>query len=334
MKRLTKLLPLFFLLFSLLPVSSVKAEERVGYSVQAHLPENQRDPSLSYFDLRVEPNQEQELNVTIYNHENEEITVRATIHNASTNSNGLVVYEEQEEMDPSLHNPITELVTLEEEEWTIPAGESETISAKLEMPDESFDGIKLGGFHFEKVPEEIEAEEGVTIQNRYAYVIGMQLSENDQEVAPNLELLSVEPQLVNHRIAVVAQVQNEQPVLMGNITIQAQVYEENSDEPLREIEQTDIRMAPNSTMDFVMDWNNQALQEGHYRVDMSATDSENTWEWQEEFTISEEAETLNEEAVEIESSQDYSNWYIAGIVALASIVIVLLIYIGRLKKKS
>ena len=39
-----------------------------GFTVKAELPENQRDTSASYFDLRVSPNQAQTLNVVIQNH--------------------------------------------------------------------------------------------------------------------------------------------------------------------------------------------------------------------------------------------------------------------------
>lgn len=332
-KRITVLLS-FLVLLALNPFSKVQAQNKVGYSVQAELPENQIDNSLSYFDIRISPGQEQELNILVYNHENEDITIRGDIYNASTNSNGLLVYEEQEETDPSLQNPVSELVTFENNEWTIPAGETITVSAQVNIPDESFNGIKLGGFYFEKIPDEQETAGGVSIQNRYAYLVGLQLSQNNEEVAPNLNLLSVEPQLVNYRTSVVAQVQNDQPVLMNDVTIQGQVYDGNNTEPIREVEQTDIQMAPNSTMDFVIDWENQPLEAGNYRLEMAATDTENTWEWTEEFTIAGEEENLNEEAVEIEEPQTNSTWYIIGIIVLAIIIVGLIFYIRKLKKEN
>jgi len=223
-KRVTMLVILLLLSFSVNPLFIVQADENVGYSVQAELPDNQLDPSVSYFDLRVEPGQEQELQVTVFNHENEEITVRTVVYNASTNRNGLVVYEEQEEIDESLKTPISELVTFEETEWTIPAASAEVITATLNTPEASFDGIKLGGLHFEKVMEDTGAEEGINIQNKYDYVIGLQISENDEEVEPALALASVAPELVNHRTAVVANIQNSQPVLMEDLHIEAKIY--------------------------------------------------------------------------------------------------------------
>lgn len=333
-KRVTMLVILLLLSFSVNPLFIVQADENVGYSVQAELPDNQLDPSVSYFDLRVEPGQEQELQVTVFNHENEEITVRTVVYNASTNRNGLVVYEEQEEIDESLKTPISELVTFEETEWTIPAASAEVITATLNTPEASFDGIKLGGLHFEKVMEDTGAEEGINIQNKYDYVIGLQISENDEEVEPALALASVAPELVNHRTAVVANIQNSQPVLMEDLHIEAKIYEEDETEPIQETEQNDIRMAPNSTMEFVIDWNNQPLQEGNYLLEMTATDGDQSWQWQETFTIDEEAETINESAVELEEEESAFGWYWIGIAVLAAIIIFLLIYIKRLKKKA
>lgn len=87
------LIVLFANLF-LLPGKLVQAEENVGFSVQAVLPYNQRDDRHSYFDLKVEPESTQDLETVIYNNEDKEITVKVSVHNASTNRNGLIVYEE------------------------------------------------------------------------------------------------------------------------------------------------------------------------------------------------------------------------------------------------
>ena len=61
------------------------------------------------------------------------------------------------------------------------------------------------------------------IQNKYAYVIGVQLSENDHEVYPDLQLKNIKPQLVNYRTAVVATIQNSEPVIIRNLNVQASV---------------------------------------------------------------------------------------------------------------
>ena len=66
-----------------------------GFTVKAELPENQRDTSASYFDLRVSPNQAQTLNVVIQNRQADPVTVLIKVNPAFTNDNGVVEYGEQ-----------------------------------------------------------------------------------------------------------------------------------------------------------------------------------------------------------------------------------------------
>ena len=321
------------IIISVFPFTVYAQEDHVGYSVQASIPENQLDTKHSYFDLMMKPNQEQTLETTIFNNENEEINVRVSVYNAATNSNGLVVYEEQEEIDTSLKTPLTEILTVKEDIVTIPAGESKIVTAELVMPEEEYDGIILGGLHFEKMMDEEETTEGVSIQNKYAYVIGVQLSENDHEVFPDLQLKSVEPKLVNHRTAVVANIQNSKPMLMNDMTMHAKVYEKGKNETLKEKQQENIHMAPNSNMNVTIDWENEALKPGDYLLKVHATHDSETWEWEEEFTIEKsEATTLNKDAVELEDNGISYLWFAVGIAILIMIILGLLFYIKRLKK--
>lgn len=246
----------------------------------------------------------------------------------------MIVYEEQEETDPSLEEPVTELVQLEEEKWTIPPKGSKTVKAKLKVPEEPFDGIKLGGFYFEKEIDEEKDDAGLQIENKYAHLVGLQLSQNDHVVEPELDLLSVAPELVNHRTSLVAELQNKQPLLMDSLRIDAKVYRDEEQGPFKEHVQDDIRMAPNSTMDVVIDWLNEPLIEGDYLLELIATDGETTWEWKEPFTIGQEAEQLNKDAVEITEPVKQSSWYTSSIVVLSIIILLLVGNILRLKKRN
>jgi len=316
------------------PLTGLAQDDHVGYSVQAHLPDNQLNESHTYFDLQMEPEQKQQLSVVIYNNEKEDITVRTAVHNASTNSNGLVVYEEREELDPSLEVPLTDVLTLEADEVVVPAGKSKTVTAELKMPEEEYDGIILGGFHFEKVMDEEESAEGVNLQNKYSYVIGVQLTENDNEVLPDLHLNSIKPELVNHRTAVVAALQNSAPILVKDLTINAEIFKKGEKEPLKEKKQEQINMAPNSTMNFTIDWENKALDPGDYILKMKATDQSETWEWEEPFVIEkDDATALNKDAVELDDDK-VNKWFVAGIIILIIIIAALLFYIWKLKRKQ
>lgn len=317
------------------PLAGQAEGDRVSYSVEALIPENQIDQQQSYFDLDMKPNQKQQLGVTIHNNEHEEITVLLSVHNATTNSNGLVVYEHKEEIDPSLEVPLTDILSFADEQVTIPAGKSKTVVADLQMPEEEFDGIILGGFHFEKVMQEEENSEGVNIQNKYAYVIGVQLSENTNEVLPDLHLTSIRPDLVNYRTAVIANIQNSEPTLMKDMEVNARVYKKGKKEVFKEKKQEQINMAPNSNIDIMIDWDNQPLEPGTYLLEMEAFHEEEVWEWKEEFVIEKDnAKNLNKDAVELEKDDKLWVWFLIGIGALLIIIVILLIYIRKLKGKK
>nr|WP_263326491.1 DUF916 and DUF3324 domain-containing protein [Neobacillus sp. Marseille-Q6967] len=323
------------LLFLIVNVSSVLAnEETVGYTVRALIPDNQVDRSHTYFDLRMKPNQRQEIRVEIFNSSREEIEVDVHITNPITNRNGLIDYTQVEAVpDESVPLPISEIATLNEKRVSIPAGGSKIVPIQLQMPEKEYDGIILGGIYFEKVIDKDKQEDqGVQISNKYAYVIGLQLSETDTEVEPDLQLKSVRPDLVNYRTAIIATIKNNAPLIADNLVINAKVYNEKGKE-IKKINVQDYRIAPHTTMDFVIDWSNRELEPGTYSVSLHANSGLQNWDWEEEFVIQEEkAKALNEEAVEIK--KDYTLQIISGLSIIILVLIGVIIYLIRKSKRN
>src|SRR5699024_7684710 len=96
--------------------------------------------------IEMEPGDSQTLKVTVYNSSAEEITIHINNTIASTNSNGLIVYdglEEDEEPHESMEHPFRDISSLESTEITLPAGEQEIVEVEVDAPEESFDGIIL-----------------------------------------------------------------------------------------------------------------------------------------------------------------------------------------------
>lgn len=323
-------------LFGTYPSDEVEAQssdEGVGFSVQAILPENQRETGVTYFDLLVEPDESQTLRVEIFNHEDTPLEVQVTPTTSSTNRNGLIVYEPQEEFDESLEYPISELVELDANTVIVPANNSQIVDVHLDIPEDPFEGYLLGGLHFEKVlTEEEENNEGVQIQNRYAYLIGLQVTEDEQQMEFNLELRDIVPTLVNYRTAVVAKIQNDQPNIMSDVIISAEVYEAGGEEPIKTAMMENVQFAPNSTMDFVIDWENQYLEPGDYQLKLLATSGEYEWEWDESFSITDKQAQISDEAVEIEQFSWMTPQLLLTVVILLIIIIFILLY--RLNKKN
>lgn len=200
------------------------------------------------------------------------------------------------------------------------------------MPDKDLEGFLLGGILIRKEFEEENSQGGVQISNEYAYVIGLQVTEDEQVVSPHLNLKEIYPELVNYRTAIVAELQNDQPVIIGDVDIEAEVYKENKpDEVFKTASIESGQFAPNSTMEFVIDWENQYLEPGDYRLKMTATDSNQEWEWDEPFTITDEEGQISEDAVELEENTWLTPQLFIGVVVVLLIIIVVLLYRNRNK---
>lgn len=313
----------------------VSAEE-MSFSVEAKIPDNQRDKDKTYFDLTVRPGQVQELEVALRNNTDKAVTVLVNANTAITNKNGVIDYSETApELDSSLKYPFSKLAKTENE-VKLAANESKIIRVKVTIPKESFDGIILGGIHFKQKDSEDKkkSESGVQIENKFAYVIGVKLSENDTEIKPELKLFDVKAGQRNYRNVVLANLQNPTARILGKMSIDAKIYTSGSNEVLYQQKQSDLSMAPNSNFDYAVPLNDKAFIAGKYRLTMHVESSGETWDFEKEFEIkADEAEKFNKEAVELEESNNNLIYFIIGGVILLLIIIALIVWIIIQKKK-
>src|SRR5699024_11564754 len=100
-----------------------------------------------------------------------------------------------------MEHPFRDISSLESTEITVPAGEQEIVDVEVDAPEESFDGVILGGLHFTLEPDESSAENSVMIHNRYSYALAVQVSHvgNSNEISPHIELIGIDPGVINYR---------------------------------------------------------------------------------------------------------------------------------------
>ncbi len=327
-KRFIILLSIPILLLSL--SHSVFASE-LNFSVSAVIPDNQVDKKQTYFDLHMEPNKKQTLEVTMRNDTKKDVIVDVNINTAMTNNNAVIDYSQTEfERDPTLKVDIEDLVDYEKE-VTVKANSEKTYPITIEMPAEEIRGILLGGIHFEEKEKEKPEEERAQIENKFAYIIGLKVEMDEADVEPSLELNEIKPTQINHRNAVTANLQNTEPTIVSPLEIEAKVFKEKGTEPLFTSENENARMAPNSNFDYAISWDNQEFKSGTYRLELKAVSDDDVWEWEELFTIEgDEAKELNKEAVELE--KNYTMWYVIGGIILLIILLALVYWLGTRKK--
>ncbi|MFS6999425.1 DUF916 and DUF3324 domain-containing protein [Carnobacterium maltaromaticum] len=316
-----------------------EAAETMAYSVKANIPENQINKTLTYFDLKMEPNQRQDITLTVSNSSDEKATILISPNVAMTNQNGVIDYSKADEkVDSTLKNPVTSIIS-KAQEVTLEPKETKEVPFTIQMPEKEFDGLILGGFYISKKEDNSntkDKEKDVQIKNKYSYVIGLQLRENTNEVKPVMELNEIKPALLNYRTAVTVNLQNTEATIMKEVSVDAKVMKKGTTKVLHETKKEGLSMAPNSNFDFPINWDNQSLDAGTYRLQLIAQSGEDKWEFDKEFTISAKDSTdLNKEAVELEKTEP--NWIlIISVVAGITIFLILVIgfFIYRHQKKK
>ncbi|MBC2324569.1 DUF916 and DUF3324 domain-containing protein [Listeria booriae] len=329
--KIIGLIPLMILI-TLALKTEVSASE-LNFSVKTIIPHNQIDTQKSYFDLQLTPNQDQILVVQLSNDTEKAVTVQPDIHSAFTNLNGLVEYGKNiKKTDPSLHYDIKNLITTASE-VTIPAKSVINLELQLDSPKEKFHGVIAGGITFkEKTPkEEVQTNtNSISINNEYAYIIGIVLHSSKAFVEPKLQLASITPDQVNSRNVISVNIRNIQPIYMNRMTISSEIMQKGKQRILYQSYSEKLQMAPNSNFDYPI-YLKDKMPSGNYTLNMTAKSMGRTWYWTEDFSISKnQANELNDKDVTIDKSFIW-HYVLLGLITLITMCIIIII-VNRRKK--
>ncbi|MGB4825297.1 MAG: DUF916 and DUF3324 domain-containing protein [Leuconostoc mesenteroides] len=322
-------------------VTGVSASE-MNFSVNTVIPTNQIDKEKTYFNLKMAPKQEQDVTVTLKNNTKKDITVEIGINTAKTSSNGVIAYSESNiKKDNSLKYNLSKLVK-GPDSVVVPASSSKDVTFHISMPDNSFDGILLGGLTFQQKSSEVTQSKssGTSITNEYQYAVAMLIQGKDTVVQPNLNLIKVKPDQMNYRNVITAELQNDQSVLMSKVSVDAKIYSKNGKKPVYTSIKSDMQIAPNSHLTYPVSLNGTSMKAGDYTLKMKVTATANKqvkkWTFTKDFTIkSKQARDLNKSDVDVKANTNNSNWlYILIGAALLIIIIILIVVIILQRKKN
>ncbi|WP_321385981.1 DUF916 and DUF3324 domain-containing protein [uncultured Enterococcus sp.] len=308
-----------------------------GFSFELLFPENQHNKEVGYFDLRVTPGQTQTVQVKMNNTSDKEIIVDVKLNSAKTNSNGVIEYGPNAlEKDASLTFDFIEIVT-GPEEVVIPPNSEQMVDLEVRVPETSFSGYISGGVQLQQKDDAAQEQKTGMVVNKFAYIIGFQLSESDEMPEEELALNKVYPELQNYRNAVFINFSNIQPIYVNGMTVEAQIMRKGSNEVLYDTKKTKIRMAPNTMIDFPVSMNGEKMVAGDYQAKIVVTtEAGGRWEWDQEFTISdEEADKFNNEDLTLVQSGGI-NWLLIGIIVggLLIVIVVIFLIVRFFRKKN
>lgn len=104
-------LALFIAMFSFFVCNNKSTAAEMNFSVKTVMPDNQIDKSKTYFNLKMNSGQQQDITVTLKNDTKKDITVEVGVNTAKTNSNGVVEYGKSSiKNDSSLKYNISDIV--------------------------------------------------------------------------------------------------------------------------------------------------------------------------------------------------------------------------------
>lgn len=336
---------LALILFFIAPVVSFaegEKDEALSFTMGIVPASNQINKDATYFDLKVKPNQEQDLKVVVSNTGKKDKKIRVTPTNAITNQNGVIDYSPQAKdfkTDDTLKHPFSTLVG-EGQTVDVQAGKNKEVTFKLKAPSETFKGLILGGFVADLPDDEKKDEKGgggVKIVNKFQVVKAVMLRSNEDKISPDLKLNAVKPALVGSRTAVTANLQNIEPVMFGKMKVEAEVTKKGSDETIKKEVKEGLEMAPNSNFDFPIMWNNQRLEPGKYTLKLVASSGDKKWPFTKDFEIKkEDSDKLNKEAVDLEEPEGLPMWVyiLIGVVVLLLLIIIIILIMKSKNKKS
>jgi len=319
--------------------SNSEEQVQTNFTIKPEFSESQVDKSNNYYDINLDPGQSENLKLVLKNLIDKEIELGVTVHTAFTNVNGVVEYgKDAKTPDSSLKYSIKDLVECPS---TVKLGpnETRTIELKITMPNEKIEGILAGGVKVEEVNEESNNKEntkdnGISIENKFAYIVGIVASNERSTIEPIMDLVDVFPNQLNYRNVISAQIQNSAPTYVNNLKVEATIKKEGESKILYSEEKENMQMAPNSSFDFPISLNGNRFEPGTYTAHVKATSGENTWEWEKKFTIDKEiAKNYNKQDVTIDNS---INWLLIGAILLILVLLILLIclYVKYNKNKN
>lgn len=298
----------------------------VGYSVRAELPKNQIHHENSFFDLKMNPGQSEDLKVRIYNTTTQEIQVATAIHTAWTNSAGAIEYvKPTTTFDPSLKYKISNISKIQGRQLvTIPAEGTKVVTAKVQVPQAATNRVMLGGWYFKRMDHKVtgNVKGASNMQNTYSYVIGMKYTMG-QVPHPDMKLGKVAAGLDDYHRGVFANLRNPTAVMIPKLKVKTTLTNRDDGKVVKQVSQDNVQMAPNTVFRSPMYFGQQRLKAGEYHLQLVAKNQDRTWVFDRDFKITAaQANAANKGAVE---NSDVNIWLLVALGALGMLAVMLLI---------
>ncbi|EHG5966410.1 TPA: DUF916 and DUF3324 domain-containing protein [Enterococcus faecalis] len=338
MKNIVKILfSLVALVFIIVMGEQDTFASGVDYSIQVNPSAHQKNKDVSYFDLQLEPNSEDNLMVTVKNISNHEITIDTYVDKTTTNSNGVVEYKNSKNFkNINLVNDITQIIKPDVTKVELNPGEEKQVKFKVTMPEKAFSGVVAGGLNFVQQPmeEKSTSKSSMAVKNQYAYTIAVVLN-GDKEITKNdVSLGEISADQINGRNSIKIPIENASPGFLNKVIVDAKVFSKGSKKVVYSDKKENGQIAPNSVYNYELSTKDKEFAPGEYTAQVTIVSKEQKWSFNKAFKIDKkESKSLNKKAVAPKKSM--KNIYIIIAVILLMVILVLVgFYMNNNAKKN
>lgn len=304
-----------------------------GYTIEGVPSDHQLDKEVSYFYLKEQPGEKDQVKVKLINDSAKEKTLEVKITNANTNANGTVDYTGKIKDHASLKKPLTSIVKASESEVKVPAKSSVETAIDINMPPEKMQGVVVGGIVVSEKQEEEKEKKELSLGNIYTYTLGLVLT-NESEVEPkkniSVELDGIGAILSDGKKIVQANILNPNPYIFGEASVSGKILNEEENQTIQVAKRESVKIAPYSIFPFQFDWKKEELKPGNYVFEGKIKTGDNEWSFKKKFKITEtEAKKINKKSVFKIQIPNWLSWCLYISVVLSIVTTLILLFKGE-----
>lgn len=155
-----------------------------GFTINAKLPDNQYDDSVTYFDLLMKPRQNQKLTLTVENLSGMPKTIKVSPNTAYTADGASEAYDKYNPNKNGHQVYSFKNIVSKPQIVKLKAHETKDISFEIRMPEKEYQGILEGAFYatdLSKNESNQSENNGFSIKNRYSMAVGLILREHGNQ---------------------------------------------------------------------------------------------------------------------------------------------------------
>lgn len=247
---------------------------RDDYSVTIQVPTTQAPRSMQYgyFDLVLQPNQSQELNLNITNNTSHQIVIDVGKGTAGTTDNGSVAYTTNWKADrfTGLKYRLGDAIRLAQTKVTLEPHGSDVVKATVTMPSEPVVGTLAGGLSFVEEDQQHSTGDsnarGMKLDNTFKYDFAVLVQNNLDAVIPNVQVSDITAQSTASQTSFMVKLANTAPTFANTVSVDADITGPNGRHYKRS--QSMMQFAPNTQLTWQVWTNGERVPAGDYQADI------------------------------------------------------------------